>query len=281
MKHLIILIILFSIPAVIKPDDELKDYYIYGYTIVSDLRLRSEPNLKSSVIGVISKSEKVQILSISKTKTTAKIKDKDISAPWYKISYNGKTAWVFGGAVSLSSPPDKEYENIISNTYEGYTIATGDGKKILLPNTNFDLSKNDFDCTFHEFQNFHKGINYFEFIKYYYGYSNDTEPDRILVNADTGNKLQIPGEIYISPRNNYIASVYYYEPGGSGILAVYNFNADKLTNLYSKYFPFIIFRSAEWTSPNKLKIGFIRDWNQQEKEYVIYEIGKELTIPDK
>jgi len=281
MKHLIILIILFSIPAVIKPDDELKDYYIYGYTIVSDLRLRSEPNLKSSVIGVISKSEKVQILSISKTKTTAKIKDKDISAPWYKISYNGKTAWVFGGAVSLSSPPDKDYENIISNTYEGYTIQTKLGKKIILPNTNFELSEYDLDCTFHEFQNFHKGINYFEFIKYYYGYSNDTEPDRILVNADTGNKLQIPGEIYISPRNNYIASVYYYEPGGSGILAVYNFNADKLTNLYSKYFPFIIFRSAEWTSPNKLKIGFIRDWNQQEKEYVIYEIGKELTIPDK
>lgn len=281
MKHLIILIILFSIPAVIKPDDELKDYYIYGYTIVSDLRLRSEPNLKSSVIGVISKSEKVQILSISKTKTTAKIKDKDISAPWYKISYNGKTAWVFGGAVSLSSPPDKEYENIISNTYEGYTIQTKLGKKIILPNTNFELSEYDLDCTFHEFQNFHKGINYFEFIKYYYGYSNDTEPDRILVNADTGNKLQIPGEIYISPRNNYIASVYYYEPGGSGILAVYNFNADKLTNLYSKYFPFIIFRSAEWTSPNKLKIGFIRDWNQQEKEYVIYEIGKELTIDDK
>ena len=281
MKHLIILIILFSIPAVIKPDDELKDYYIYGYTIVSDLRLRSEPNLKSSVIGVISKSEKVQILSISKTKTTAKIKDKDISAPWYKISYNGKTAWVFGGAVSLSSPPDKDYENIISNTYEGYTIQTKLGKKIILPNTNFELSEYDLDCTFHEFQNFHKGINYFEFIKYYYGYSNDTEPDRILVNADTGNKLQIPGEIYISPRNNYIASVYYYEPGGSGILAVYNFNADKLTNLYSKYFPFIIFRSAEWTSPNKLKIGFIRDWNQQEKEYVIYEIGKELTIDDK
>jgi len=80
MKHLIILIILFSIPAVIKPEDEFKDYHIYGYTIVSDLRLRSEPNLKSSVIGVIPKSEKVQILSISKTKTTAKIKDKDISA---------------------------------------------------------------------------------------------------------------------------------------------------------------------------------------------------------
>ena len=281
MKHLIILIILFSIPAVIKPDDELKDYHIYGYTIVSDLRLRSEPNLKSSVIGVISKSEKVQILSISKTKTTAKIKDKDISAPWYKISYNGKTAWVFGGAVSLSSPPDKEYENIISNTYEGYTIQTKSGGKIILPNTNFELSEYDFDCTFHKFLNFHKGINYFEFVKYYYGYSNDTEPDRILVNADTGNKLQIPGEIYISPRNNYIASVYYYEPGGSGILAVYNFNADKLTNLYSKYFPFIIFRSAEWISQNKLKIGFIRDWNQQEKEYVIYEIGKELAIPDK
>ena len=281
MKRLIILIILFSIPAVIKPDDELKDYHIYGYTIVSDLRLRSEPNLKSSVIGVISKSEKVQILSISKTKTTAKIKDKDISAPWYKISYNGKTAWVFGGAVSLSSPPNKDYENIISNTYEGYTIQTKLGKKIILPNTNFELSEYDLDCTFHEFQNFHKGINYFEFIKYYYGYSNDTEPDRILVNADTGNKLQIPGEIYISPRNNYIASVYYYEPGGSGILAVYNFNADKLTNLYSKYFPFIIFRSTEWTSPNKLKIGFIRDWNQQEKEYAIYEIGKELAIPDK
>ncbi|MBP8083692.1 MAG: SH3 domain-containing protein [Spirochaetes bacterium] len=281
MKRLIILIILFSIPAVIKPDDELKDYHIYGYTIVSDLRLRSEPNLKSSVIGVISKSEKVQILSISKTKTTAKIKDKDISAPWYKISYNGKTAWVFGGAVSLSSPPDKEYENIISNTYEGYTIQTKSGGKIILPNTNFELSEYDFDCTFHKFLNFHKGINYFEFVKYYYGYSNDTEPDRILVNADTGNKLQIPGEIYISPRNNYIASVYYYEPGGSGILAVYNFNADKLTNLYSKYFPFIIFRSAEWISQNKLKIGFIRDWNQQEKEYVIYEIGKELAIPDK
>ncbi|MBP9021657.1 MAG: SH3 domain-containing protein [Spirochaetes bacterium] len=281
MKHLIILIILFSIPAVIKPEDEFKDYHIYGYTIVSDLRLRSEPNLKSSVIGVIPKSEKVQILSISKTKTTAKIKDKDISAPWYKISYNGKTAWVFGGAVSLSSPPNKDYENIISNTYEGYTIQTKLGKKIILPNTNFELSEYDLDCTFHEFQNFHKGINYFEFIKYYYGYSNDTEPDRILVNADTGNKLQIPGEIYISPRNNYIASVYYYEPGGSGILAVYNFNADKLTNLYSKYFPFIIFRSTEWTSPNKLKIGFIRDWNQQEKEYAIYEIGKELAIPDK
>jgi len=281
MKHLIILIILFSIPALIKPEDELKDYHIYGYTIVSDLRLRSEPNLKSSVIGVISKSEKVQILSISKTKTTAKIKDKDISAPWYKISYNGKTAWVFGGAVSLSSPPDKEYENIISNTYEGYTIATGDGKKILLPNTNFELSEYDFDCTFHEFQKFHKGINFFQFVKYFYGGSNDSYPEIILVNADNGNKLKIPGEIYVSPRNNYIASAYYYEPGGSGILAVYNFNADKLTNLYSKYFPFIIFRSAEWTSPNKLKIGFIRDWNQQEKEYVMYEIGKELAIPDK
>lgn len=281
MKHLIILIILFSIPAVIKPDDELKDYHIYGYTIVTDLRLRSEPNIKSSVIGVISKPEKVQILSVSKTKTTAKIKDKDISAPWYKIYYNGKTAWVFGGAVSLSSPPDKEYENIISNTYEGYTIATGDGKKILLPNTNFDLSKNDFDCTFHKFQIFHKGINFFQFVKYFYGGSNDSYPEIILINADTGNKLEIPGKIYISPQNNYIASVYYYEPGGSGILAVYKFNADKLTNLYSKYFPFIIFRSAEWISPNKLKIGLIRDWNQTEKEFAIYEIGKELSIPKK
>ncbi|MBP8083521.1 MAG: SH3 domain-containing protein [Spirochaetes bacterium] len=281
MKHLIILLILLSIPAGIKPDDELKDYHIYGYTIVTDLRLRSEPNIKSSVIGVISKPEKVQILSISKSKTTAKIKDKDISAPWYKISYNAKTAWIFGGAVSLSPPPENSYENVISNSHEGYTILTKSGNKIVLSNTNFKLSGNDFDCTFHKFQNFHKGINYFEFVRYYYGYSNDKEPDRILINADTGNNLIIPGEIYISPQNNYIASVYYYEPGGSGILEIYKLEKGVLNKIYSKNFFRIIFRSAEWISPNKLRIGFIRDWNQTEKEFAIYEIGKELSIAKK
>jgi hypothetical protein len=66
------------------------------------LKMREAPNLKGSLITVLEKGTIVKILE----QTESSIKVDNIESPWYKISINKKTGWVFGGFIS------KEYQII-------------------------------------------------------------------------------------------------------------------------------------------------------------------------
>ena len=74
--------------------------YANGICICNNLRVREEPNTKSStkVITKLSKWEKVELIDC----TTEVSKIDDLEYPWYKCKLkDGTVGWVFGGFVKI------------------------------------------------------------------------------------------------------------------------------------------------------------------------------------
>ncbi len=79
----------------------------YGIIKGDNVRIRSDKNLSSKVVGVLNRNDKVIIIGDSE-------KEFEIDGQsylWYNISYKGKTGWVYGKFLNIlpTEPRDNKY----------------------------------------------------------------------------------------------------------------------------------------------------------------------------
>ena len=69
--------------------------------LISQLRLREHPTLKAKILDNIPEKTKVEFLNeTTDYKDKIKIRGVQYNEPWYKVEYNGKSGWVYGGGIS-------------------------------------------------------------------------------------------------------------------------------------------------------------------------------------
>lgn len=94
-----------KIENVVKKDNniaDLDDKMAVMYTVVENLRLRTEPNLSSEVVLTLNKNTYLYYLNEeSEQKDSIKIDGETVVYPWYKVKILDKEifGWVFGGGV--------------------------------------------------------------------------------------------------------------------------------------------------------------------------------------
>lgn len=79
----------------------------YGIIKGDNVRIRSDKNLKSKVIGVLNRNDKVTIIGDS----GKEFKIDEHSFLWYNIQYEDKTGWVYGKFVNIlpTEPRENKY----------------------------------------------------------------------------------------------------------------------------------------------------------------------------
>ncbi|MCB1179908.1 MAG: peptidoglycan DD-metalloendopeptidase family protein [Leptospiraceae bacterium] len=91
--------------------------YLEMIVTVDGLRIRSEPNLQSELVGNLWKGEKVQVQEKQPENSVID----GIEAPWVRIIFRGKVGWVFGGYLKeLGEPEGDSTEDL--NIGENYFI---------------------------------------------------------------------------------------------------------------------------------------------------------------
>lgn len=74
----------------------------YITVMISQLRLREHPTLKGKILDNIPEKTKVEFLNeTTDYKDKIKIRGTQYNEHWYKVSYEGKIGWVYGGGVSM------------------------------------------------------------------------------------------------------------------------------------------------------------------------------------
>jgi len=108
MKALFFLVIIIFISIYIFPQEfEQNIMYVNSR---SGLRVRSEPSINSSIIGVLQYGEFIIISSLSQTRSQNQVTIDGIKDYWYRIDFridnNWQTGWIFGGYLSDRVPND-------------------------------------------------------------------------------------------------------------------------------------------------------------------------------
>ncbi len=67
----------------------------YGI-VTAPLKMRTTPSLDGSIVTVLEKGAIVKIIEQTKNSITVE----NIESPWFKINFNNKTGWSFGGFIS-------------------------------------------------------------------------------------------------------------------------------------------------------------------------------------
>jgi len=79
----------------------------YGQVLVDNLRLRTSAGVDGDEITQIGKN---QIVTMTGQKTdyleTISMRGKEEAHPWYEVSFNGDTGWVYGAGIQLLAPED-------------------------------------------------------------------------------------------------------------------------------------------------------------------------------
>jgi len=98
-------------------EKKVESLEIWYYATVDQLRLRSEPTKKGSVVEQIKEGGALLFLN-EKTdmKERIKLRDRWFEEPWLKVkSEKGNEGWVFGGAVTMEAPK----EDFSKTPYDG------------------------------------------------------------------------------------------------------------------------------------------------------------------
>lgn len=95
-------------PAVVLPDSILQKRKLY--VLADSLRLRTSPELSSTVVTYLSYGE--EVIDLNETTEPRKIRvsvDEVRTAPWVKIrTKSGKTGWAFGAYLQFYPAPSVE-----------------------------------------------------------------------------------------------------------------------------------------------------------------------------
>lgn len=263
---------------------DLIDYTGTATVIISDLSVRNEPNIKSSVVAILQEGENVELLAKTLQKSTISIRNKPSIAPWYKIvTSKGQTGWVFGGGISQSRALPSEFEDLyakIELLYDGYSISLENKKNIKLANHLVDNEPSYF-------------YNFSFFLKpcYIFDYQTDSPrglTTKVLVNSITGQitKMQTDrNSLYLSPDAVYLLNAYseqqnvfqIWKSTDKDVILFYETTISE-TEGYN-----IQFEAFKWIDNQSIEIKYIvYDKNQKETKMIqIYRIGEKLKLKNK
>lgn len=87
-----------------------------AFSVVSNLRVREQPDLESKVISMLQEGEKVVFLGEKSNNTESVVlRGQKITAPFFKIkTLGGEIGWVFGGAINFKKPTNIAYKAVVA-----------------------------------------------------------------------------------------------------------------------------------------------------------------------
>ncbi len=112
----------------------------YGIIKGDNVRIRSDKNLSSKVVGVLNRNDKVIIIGDSE-------KEFEIDGQsylWYNISYKGKTGWVYGKFLNILPTEPREnkyYIKLLGDNIKGVFTKKDDGYFSVINPNNVDFKK--------------------------------------------------------------------------------------------------------------------------------------------
>jgi hypothetical protein len=263
---------------------DLIDYTGTATVIISDLSVRNEPNIKSSIVTTLQEGENVEVLAKTVQKSTISIRNKPSIAPWYKIvTSKGQKGWVFGGGISQSRALPPEFEDLyhtIELLYDGYDIYLENGQKIKLTN---DLADDKLSYWY--------SFNFF--VKNYYVFNYQTDSNRgleekILVNKYTGKITKIKtyqNGLYFSDDASYLLNAYSEK---DNVFQIWKLNQKDIALFYETTISDVEgynfqFESFKWIDNQSIEIKYLLyDKNQKEiKMTQTYRLGEKLKLKNK
>src|SRR5699024_2625234 len=89
------------------PEEKVEDEEVFGQILVDNLRMRESAGLNGQEITQIGKNQIVTLTGEKSDHTDAiTIRGQLKPHPWYEISFNGDTGWVYGGGIKLLAPEE-------------------------------------------------------------------------------------------------------------------------------------------------------------------------------
>ena len=252
------------------------------YTWVDKLRLRQEPNTKSSIVKELKEGEPL-VFTGEQTDFTQKVNLRGVTydEPWMKVVTNDeKIGWIYGGGVKFYKPDvdqssnpydqcfrlldigsERQFEECISKikesqikkdanyirpNSEGYEVMLLDGNKILLKDTDQSLNGEDVNL---DYRCYYPKMGYFIFRMY-----SNNENQYLMINDKFGTKLPVWGFPKPSPdHSSCIAISYGDEDGRKQGFQVFSFTDNGLEKVIDNeldYKP----TSVKWLSNEELII---------------------------
>ena len=252
------------------------------YTWVDKLRLREEPNTKSSIVKELTEGEPL-VFTGEQTDFTQKVNLRGVmyDEPWMKVvTSDEKIGWIYGGGVKFYKPDvdqsnnpydqcfrlldigsERQFEECISKikesqikkdanyirpNSEGYEVMLLDGNKIMLKDADLALNGEDVNL---DYRCYYPKMGYFIFRMY-----SNNENQYLMINDKFGTKLPVWGFPKPSPdHSSCIAISYGDEDGRKQGFQVFAFTDNGLEKVLDKelnYKP----TTVKWISNDELII---------------------------
>ncbi len=234
-----------EVQAVEVPVENVKEEtppQIIIYTWVDKLRLREEPNTKSSIVKELSEGEPL-VFTGEQTDFTQKVNLRGVmyDEPWMKVvTKDEKIGWIYAGGVKFYKPDvdqssnpydqcfqlleigsERQYEECVSKIKElqikkdanyirpdaeGYEIMLLDGKKTMLKDSDESINGENVNL---DYRCYYPKMGYFVFRMY-----STNENQYLMINDKFGTKLPMWGFPKPSPDHSSCVSIAFGDEDG-------------------------------------------------------------------